>query len=104
MSVLSLACSSSILGEPQYNESPTSNPDIPKKENLSKKKNLELFVISEFYSASQCGAAGRAYDSGSRGPGFETRLSHLVFPLGKEINRQLSSGRFAGSKSQGVGR
>ena len=30
---------------------------------------------------------GRAYDSGSRGPGFETRLNQQVFPLGKEISR-----------------
>ena len=31
--------------------------------------------------------SGRAYDSGSGGPGFETRLCHQVFPLGKEISR-----------------
>ena len=30
---------------------------------------------------------GREWDSGSRVPGFETRLDHLDFPLGKEINR-----------------
>ena len=34
-----------------------------------------------------------AYDSGSRSPGFETRLCHLVFPLGKEIESALLGGR-----------
>ena len=31
---------------------------------------------------------GSAYDSGSRGPRFETRWGHLVFPLGGGINRR----------------
>ena len=31
---------------------------------------------------------GRAYDSGPRGPGFDThRLGQMFFPLGEEINR-----------------
>ena len=38
---------------------------------------------------------GRAQDS--RGPGFETRLCHLVFPLGNETNRHCKVAQFAGN-------
>ena len=38
-------------------------------------------------SAQPVWRSGRAKDSGSRGPGLETPLCHLVFPLCKEINR-----------------
>ena len=46
-------------------------------------KSVKLVYVQFPASPSQCGAA----DSGSNGSGFETRLCHLVFPLGKEISR-----------------
>ena len=39
---------------------------------------------------------GRAQDSEPRGPGFETRLGHLVFLLGKESVWPSSQGMFIG--------